>query len=46
MAEDFDAVQVEPTTTEIKLFGKWGFDEVHVTDISLAVGNYWGTRRY
>lgn len=37
MAEDFDAVQVESTTVEIKLFGKWGFDEVHVTDISLAV---------
>ena len=27
----------EPPTVEIKLFGKWNPDEVHVNDISLAV---------
>ena len=38
MADDFDAVPVEaPPTVEIKLFGKWSSDEVHVNDISLAV---------
>ena len=27
----------EPPTVEVKLFGKWNPDEVHVNDISLAV---------
>ncbi len=32
-----DAVPVEAPTVEIKLFGKWSSDDVHVNDISLAV---------
>ena len=39
MADDFDAVPVEAPTVEVKLFGKWSADEVHVNDISLAVSN-------
>ena len=27
----------EPPTVEVKLFGKWNPDDVHVNDISLAV---------
>ena len=27
----------EPPTVEVKLFGKWNPDEIHVNDISLAV---------
>ena len=30
-------VTAEPPTVEVKLFGKWNPDEVHVNDISLAV---------
>lgn len=30
----------EPPTVEVKLFGKWNPDEVHVNDISLAVSVY------
>ena len=30
----------ETTTVEIKLFGKWSSDEVHVNDISLAVSSF------
>jgi small subunit ribosomal protein S5e len=26
--------------TEVKLFGKWSFDEIEVRDISLVVRNY------
>ena len=37
MADEFDAVPVDTPTAEIKLFGKWSSDEVHVNDISLAV---------
>ena len=38
MADDWgDAIPVEPPTVEIKLFGKWSSDEVHVNDISLTV---------
>ena len=33
--EDFG--DVETPSVEIKLFGKWSADEVHVNDISLAV---------
>ena len=29
--------EVETPSVEIKLFGKWSADEVHVNDISLAV---------
>ena len=29
--------EVETPSVEIKLFGKWSSDEVHVNDISLAV---------
>lgn len=32
-----DAVPVETSTVEVKLFGKWSSDDVHVNDISLAV---------
>ena len=32
-----DSVPVEAPTVEVKLFGKWSPDEVHVNDISLAV---------
>ena len=40
MAEEFDAVPVEAPTVQIKVFGKWSPDEVHVNDISLSV-SYW-----
>ena len=30
-------VEVETPSVEIKLFGMWSSDEVHVNDISLAV---------
>lgn len=36
MAEEFDAVPVEAPTVQIKVFGKWSPDEVHVNDISLS----------
>lgn len=29
--------EVETPSVEVKLFGKWSADEVHVNDISLAV---------
>lgn len=32
-----DAVPVEVPTVEVKLFGKWSSEDVHVNDISLAV---------
>ena len=32
-----DVAPVEAPTVEVKLFGKWSSDEVHVNDISLAV---------
>ena len=32
-----DTVPVDAPTVEVKLFGKWSPDEVHVNDISLAV---------
>ena len=32
-----DSVPVDAPTVEVKLFGKWSPDEVHVNDISLAV---------
>lgn len=32
-----DTVLAETPTVEVKLFGKWSPDEVHVNDISLAV---------
>ena len=35
--EDFDAAPVEVSSAEVKLFGKWSMDDVHVNDISLAV---------
>lgn len=35
--EDLDVVPVEVPTVEVKLFGKWSSDDVHVNDISLAV---------
>lgn len=35
--EELDVVPVEAPTVEVKLFGKWSSDEVHVNDISLAV---------
>lgn len=38
--ENFDGVPVEAPTVEIKLFGKWSSDDVHVNDISLAV-SWW-----
>lgn len=34
-------VPVEAPTVEVKLFGKWSSDDVHVNDISLAVSLYW-----
>ncbi len=34
---ELDVVPTEATTVEIKLFGKWSSDDVHVNDISLAV---------
>lgn len=37
MADELDVVPVEAPTVEIKLFGKWSSDEVHLNDISLAV---------
>ena len=37
MADEFDEVPVEAPAVEVKLFGKWSSDEVHVNDISLAV---------
>ena len=30
----------EPPTVEVKLFGKWNPDEIHVNDISLAVSGF------
>ena len=41
MAEEFDAIPAEPPTVEVKLFGKWSSDEVHVNDISLSVRACW-----
>ena len=38
--EDWSEVVTAPaeaTTVEVKLFGKWNPDEIHVNDISLAV---------
>lgn len=32
-----DTVPVDVPSVEIKLFGKWSMDDVHVNDISLAV---------
>ena len=32
--EDFDVVV---GGTEVKLFGKWSFDDIHVRDVSLQV---------
>jgi len=50
MAEDFDAIPAEPPTVEVKLFGKWSSDEVHVNDISLSVrlslGGCWPVDSY
>lgn len=38
MADDWgDALPVEQPSPEVKLFGKWSSDEVHVNDISLTV---------
>ena len=34
-----DSVPVDAPTVEVKLFGKWSPDEVHVNDISLAVSS-------
>ena len=36
MTDEFGDV-VEASSVEVKLFGKWSADEVHVNDISLAV---------
>ena len=36
MTDEFGDV-VDTPSVEIKLFGKWSSDEVHVNDISLAV---------
>jgi hypothetical protein len=36
--EDFVAVG---GATEVKLFGKWSYDEIEVRDISLVVGGDW-----
>jgi small subunit ribosomal protein S5e len=38
IVEEEDFVQIG-TTTEIKLFGKWSFDDIEVRDISLVVRN-------
>ena len=36
--EELDTVvPVDTPTVDIKLFGKWSADDVHVNDISLAV---------
>ena len=37
---DTVAAVAEPPTVEVKLFGKWNPDEIHVNDISLAVSVY------
>ncbi len=34
---DFDEPEVDVPSVEVKLFGKWSMDDVHVNDISLAV---------
>lgn len=36
--QEEDFVQIG-TTTDIKLFGKWSFDEIEIRDISLVVRN-------
>jgi small subunit ribosomal protein S5e len=36
--QDYDVVE---TGTEIKLFGKWSFDEISVRDVSLQVSVLW-----
>ncbi|XP_064395702.1 uncharacterized protein LOC135342774 [Halichondria panicea] len=33
---DFDEPEVDVPSVEVKLFGKWSMDDVHVNDISLA----------
>lgn len=35
--DELEAVPVDVPTVEVKLFGKWSSDDVHVNDISLAV---------
>lgn len=35
--EDF---VVAPGVSEVKLFGKWSFDDIEIRDISLVVGTY------
>jgi len=35
--EEADFDDVVPTGTEVKLFGKWSFDEISVRDVSLQV---------
>ena len=37
--DELTDVPVEAPTVEIKLFGKWSSDDVHVNDISLAVSS-------
>ena len=35
--EDDDAAFVKTGATEVKLFGKWSFDDIEVRDLSLEV---------
>ncbi len=38
--EEIETLPVEVPSVEVKLFGKWSSEEVHVNDISLAVSLY------
>ena len=37
MQDELDVVPADVHSVEVKLFGKWSSDDVHVNDISLAV---------
>ncbi len=37
VTEELDTAPVDVPNVEIKLFGKWSMDDVHLNDISLAV---------
>ena len=37
VTDEFDQAPVDVPSVEVKLFGRWSMDDVHVNDISLSV---------
>ena len=40
VTDEFDQAPVDVPNVEVKLFGRWSMDDVHVNDISLSVCMY------